>query len=703
MTPLDDHRTQESLGHLLRDHTSLPDDIRNVLVAAQKQIEMLLSENRALQEGVFRLETKRAVTAPEQFTPLFDAAQRTVHDYFKTFCASPSQGHIEIANQRYLLVRASALSVDFFKIVRELYGDRSEDDAYAIAQRLLFDLAHAIGMSDARAFHDKMGLKDPVQKLSAGPVHFAYAGWASVHIKSDSRPSPDDDFYLAYDHPYSFEANSWIQGGIRSKVPICIMNTGYSSGWCEESFGIKLTAVEVSCRARGDETCSFIMAPPHRINAYIQKAHADRPGNDGQRIQRAPAFFETKQMEERLRANEERYRELFANMNDCVAVFEARKHGEEFILKDLNAASLRTERIDLQSVVGRKVDDVFPGIAEFGLLDVLRRVFISGRPEHFGPKIYHDGRIHGWRDNYVYRLPSGDIVAVYRDVSEQKQLESELRQSQKLEAVGQLAAGIAHEINTPTQFIGDSLQFLADGFRSSQDLIANYRSAIQLLATSPGAMQIIQDLHDAEEKLDYAYISENSAPAFDRALEGIARISGIVRAMKEFAHPGHREMSAADLNHALETTLVIAKNEYKYIADIDMDLGELPPVFCSLGDLNQVFLNLIVNAAHAIADQVGTSGNRGRIRISTRRIADTVRIDVSDTGCGIPDAIKDRIFEPFFTTKEVGRGSGQGLTLARSVVVEKHGGLFFFESKMGKGTTFSVVIPIHGKVAAALQ
>ncbi|MEI7894602.1 MAG: ATP-binding protein, partial [Myxococcales bacterium] len=170
---------------------------------------------------------------------------------------------------------------------------------------------------------------------------------------------------------------------------------------------------------------------------------------------------------------------------------------------------------------------------------------------------------------------------------------------------------------------------------------------------------------------------------------------------KDFAHPDQREKSPADLNRALQTTLTIAKNEYKYVADAETDFAELPPVMCHAGDLNQVFLNLIVNAAHAIVELLGRSGARGRITVRTAMEGTYARIDISDTGCGIPEKIWERVFDPFFTTKEVGRGSGQGLAIARSIVVDRHGGTLTFVSQVGHGTTFTIRLPISGAVPRA--
>ena len=191
-----------------------------------------------------------------------------------------------------------------------------------------------------------------------------------------------------------------------------------------------------------------------------------------------------------------------------------------------------------------------------------------------------------------------------------------------------------------------------------------------------------------------AYIEENAPAALERAMEGISRIATIVGAMKEFAHPDLRDKNPADLNKALQTTLTISRNEYKLIADVRTDLADIPPVTCHIGEINQVFLNLIVNAAHAIAAAQAGNGKRGLIRIRTRHDGSSVRVEIEDTGCGIPVDIRDRIFDPFFTTKPVGQGTGQGLAIARSVVVEKHGGLLTCESQVGVGTTFTVLLPV---------
>jgi two-component system, NtrC family, sensor kinase len=207
---------------------------------------------------------------------------------------------------------------------------------------------------------------------------------------------------------------------------------------------------------------------------------------------------------------------------------------------------------------------------------------------------------------------------------------------------------------------------------------------------------LLDRVGEAAERADVEYLQERVPVAFERARDGISRVATIVGAMREFAHPPTAERAAVDVNEALQNTLIVAANAYKYVADVDIELGELPEVMCNGGDINQVFLNLIVNAAHAIEDR--GDGARGTIRIRTRAEADHVVITIADTGCGIPADVAGRVFDPFFTTKEVGRGTGQGLAIARTLVVERHGGTLTFETDPGSGTTFDIRLPI-GHVA----
>ena len=285
------------------------------------------------------------------------------------------------------------------------------------------------------------------------------------------------------------------------------------------------------------------------------------------------------------------------------------------------------------------------------------------------------------------------VIASVVDVTAQSQLEIELRHSQKLESVGRLAAGIAHEINTPIQFVGDNVNFLSGAFEQLIVLCDCYRAACEKAARAALSAEDLAELKRAEELADLEYIRTNVVTSIASTLDGVGRVARIVQSMKAFAHPDRGERATADLNAALRDTLTVATNELKYVAQAETDFGKIPAVPCFVSDLNQVFLNLLVNAAHAIGDVVGKTGQRGVIRVRTYLEGSVVVIAISDTGTGIPEAVRGRIFDPFFTTKEVGKGTGQGLALARTVVVEQHGGALTFETEMSKGTTFFVRIP----------
>ncbi len=286
------------------------------------------------------------------------------------------------------------------------------------------------------------------------------------------------------------------------------------------------------------------------------------------------------------------------------------------------------------------------------------------------------------------------VVTIVEDVTEKNRLEIELRHSQKLESVGRLAAGIAHEINTPIQFVGDNVSFISGAFEQLLALCDTYREQCVRASTAPLTDEDLARLRQKEEEADFEYTRSAVPTSISATVDGVARVARIVQSMKAFAHPDRGERSMADINAALRNTLTVATNELKYVATVETELGEIPAIPCYLSDLNQVFLNLLVNAAHAIGDVVGQSGQRGVITVRTYVEQERLVVAISDTGTGIPPAVRSRVFEPFFTTKAVGRGTGQGLALARSVIVEQHGGTITFETEVGKGTTMFIRLPL---------
>jgi PAS domain S-box-containing protein len=280
------------------------------------------------------------------------------------------------------------------------------------------------------------------------------------------------------------------------------------------------------------------------------------------------------------------------------------------------------------------------------------------------------------------------------DVTEARRMVRELAQGQKLESVGRIAAGVAHEINTSVQFISDSVRFVRHALRDVPHALADYRVLAANALSGQDVVAAAKKAAETDEAADVDYFLKNAPDALDRALEGIARMGSVVRSMTEFAHPDSRTKADIDLNRAIRTTLNMARNEYKSVAELETDFGDIPTVHCHAGDINQVVLNLVLNAAHAISDVVNGTSSKGRIVVRTRSIGGYVEISIKDTGDGIPEDVRGRIFEPFVTTKEIGRGTGQGLALSRGIVVEKLKGSLHFETETGKGTTFFIRLPV---------
>ncbi|HEX4486728.1 MAG TPA: ATP-binding protein [Terriglobales bacterium] len=286
------------------------------------------------------------------------------------------------------------------------------------------------------------------------------------------------------------------------------------------------------------------------------------------------------------------------------------------------------------------------------------------------------------------------------DITTRKSLEEELRQAHKLEAIGQLAAGVAHEINTPVQYVTDNTQFIKESWIVVDELLS--LSAQLADPTSTARESLIARFQERAQEVDLDFLKAEVPSAIEHSLEGLGRVARIVRAMKEFSHPGSAEMQPINLNRAIELTVTVARSEWRHFADVQMDFDPaLPLVPCNAGEFNQVILNLLINASHAVTDVVKKQGTgKGAIILSTKREGEWVEIRISDTGTGIPQEISGRIFDPFFTTKEVGKGTGQGLAMAHSIIVKKHGGKIWFDSVPGKGTTFFLRLPLEQRARA---
>lgn len=288
-------------------------------------------------------------------------------------------------------------------------------------------------------------------------------------------------------------------------------------------------------------------------------------------------------------------------------------------------------------------------------------------------------------------------IEMIEDITDQVVIEQQLQQARKLESIGQLAAGIAHEINTPMQFISNNTRFLKTGVEAMLAVIQKLGELLGHIHQNTLCPEHVAEIESLIKISDLEFLAEEGPQAIDSSLEGIERITQIVRAMKDFSHPAGKQRSPLDINQAIENTLTVTRNEWKYVSDVETAFDpSMPLVPCFPGPFNQVLLCLIVNASQAIAEKIGLSPpEKGKIRISTHATERWGEVRIEDSGTGIPEAIRGRIFDPFFTTKEVGKGTGQGLSIAHSVIVQQHGGNLHVESEVGKGTTFFIKLPLH--------
>ena len=368
----------------------------------------------------------------------------------------------------------------------------------------------------------------------------------------------------------------------------------------------------------------------------------------------------------------------------------------------LNSAALDLLGLVESNIVGQHIDQVDIGwsvgslneiIDEFGILDDLNLEDV--------PYTRPDGR-SGYLSVVVNKVfgTSASLMGylfLAKDVTRRKELEIQLIQAQKLESLGQLAAGIAHEINTPIQFISDNTRFLEVAFKRIDGVLNKSGELLQ------GCKQVnsLDDLVDAVEesitRSKLEYMRKEIPFAIEEAIGGLEQVASIVSGMKQFSHPGNGQKKLTNINVSIENTLTVARNEWKYVADIDRALDEtIPPVLCLETEMNQVLLNMVINAAHAIEESKKSGKtSKGTITVRTAVVENLVEIAISDTGTGIPEEVQPKIFDPFFTTKEVGKGTGQGLSIAYNVVVNKHGGTITFETAAGEGTTFIIRLPLN--------
>lgn len=404
-----------------------------------------------------------------------------------------------------------------------------------------------------------------------------------------------------------------------------------------------------------------------------------------------------KQVEAELRESEEKYRIQFDNTLDAIFVTDV----ETGIIVGCNPAALRLLGKERAEVVGHLHKELYPSEQVYKkFLKILK----GEKGEIFETEVITksgEQRDVAIKAN-IYELKGKEVMqGIFRDVTETKKaekekafLEAQLAHTQKLESIGYLAAGIAHEINTPAQFVGDNIYFLKEAFSDVLSLVYRYNQLTEICTDKEAVSKMINDIEATAKEIDFKFLLGEIPKAIDESIDGVNRISNIVRSMKEFSHPPETEKTPSDLNKAIQNTITICRNEWKNVAEMIEDFDpDLPFVPCFLDEFNQVILNLIMNSIYAIK-QVEKEGSKGKITLSTHYKNSWVEIRVSDTGAGIPDAYKEKIFNQFFTTKEVGQGTGQGLAISYSTITKKHEGTIDFESEVGKGTTFIIRLPV---------
>ncbi len=590
----------------------------------------------------------KTVRVPEEFAPIFQRANDFVSKYFSQKSEDPTRGTIEIFGERYLLVRAASMSVDFFDTVKGLYQDSGEEEAVNVATSLLFDIAHSIGKTDASMFHKSMDLQDPIEKLSAGPIHFSHTGWAFVDIFPESRPVPDESFFLVYDHPFSFESDAWLKAGKEADFPVCVMNAGYSSGWCEESFGLPLVSAEVTCRARGDDQCRFVMAHPSRIEQYIAEYTSREPtAAQKDNHYKVPHFFRRKELEAEWR----RHKTLSDRANHGVAVVDldgnidyinayfAGVHG--YTPEELQGRNLRLFHTEEQMP---RVDALNRQVKETGAYNA-EEVWHKHRDGNVFPMLMNGVLISDDHDRPLH------IAATATDISDLKRAEERLGETadqlrRSNEDLQQFAYVASHDLKEPLRMVTSFLQLLQK--RCSDQLDEDGEEYIAFAVDGATRMkQLIDDL------LAYSRVSSSRGTAVPVDCELL-------------------------LGRALANLRLAIRD-----AGAEVTHDPLPWLEVDPSQFTQLLQNLVGNGIKFRGDEAPT------VHIGARREEGAWLFSVADNGIGFEPQHLERIFNIFqrLHKREAYPGTGIGLAVSKKIV-QRHGGAIWAESRPGEGATF---------------
>ena len=412
------------------------------------------------------------------------------------------------------------------------------------------------------------------------------------------------------------------------------------------------------------------------------------------------ANTELRQLAERARQQAAQIRAIVDHVGEGIITFD-----DSGAILSFNVAAENIFGCLAEQAATRQIEDFVPSINSQNkpMTDARTRDKRSSLPfEQTGLKV--DGSEFPIEVTISRFLHEGQQVwtALIRDRTARRQLEQQLSHVQKMESVGQLAAGIAHEINTPMQFVGDNTRFLNDAFADIEGLFSICQQLIEAAYQPTKRDQLVQQIEQIAGRIDLAYLRREIPAATQQSLDGIERITSIVQALKEFSHPGDQNKVALDLNQAIRNSIEVSRSQWKYIATVETDLDpSLPTTMSYPGEFNQVILNLLINAAQAIEEKKMDA--MGEIKVSSRFQNGQALIVISDSGMGMTGEVKAKIFDPFFTTKPLGKGTGQGLAICYAVIVEKHGGQISCDSEVGVGTTFSIQLPIIKSTLPSIQ
>lgn len=605
------------------------------------------------------------VDIPIQFTKIFEKAEQYVQSYFRSKVEDPSRAEISIGGERYILVRAEGFCHQFVVTLKELYNDINFEDALDLARGVLYDLAFTMGMADARVYHKATGVHDPIEKLSAGPVHFAFMGWGRVSILPDSTPSPDEEFFLHYDHPNSFESTTWLKSGQQSDCPICFMNAGYSAGWCTVSFGVPLIAVEVECRAAGADHCRFIMTHRNhireRLKAYLGPQTPDLP-------EMLPLILRVEDARDQLAVIRRRARiHMLANegAGESIIIFD--EHGSIDFVNSRTLATFGYAENELLSSPPEKIVEgpclraLRRGDTWSGKLS-LRRRDGSTFPAHVTTSpILEQGR-----DLLGYYLICRDVSELHRADLERIEAERKLREAthdhsllmahaSRLAAIGEMTAIMTHELNQPLGGIKNYLQ---------------------------GCLWEIEQEDPSKETL---------TEGLKRTSELVNKASTIIKRLRHFAGQSDDRTVTFSIKDVILEAIGLLKPRFKRmgIATVLTFPESDAPILGDPQRIEQVILNLLVNACDAL-EGTEVSQRRLEIVVDNNRVSE-LEITVGDTGAGVAEKHLSKIFDPFFTTKS--NGLGLGLPIANTIV-KNHNGSITASSGNGEGTVFTITLPI---------